>query len=113
MPKHPLYPDALLGSREIRFLDRQSTNYPNLTRLCLDFDFRVIQILHDSPTPTESKSFVVVAHDYRTTTPIAAITPACTSLEQLEEYITKHLVDILHDYLFDFVDDDMVSGQID
>lgn len=112
MPKHPLSPDALLGSREIRFLDRQSTNYPNLMRLCLDFDFCVLQLLHDSTVPAEGKPFVVATQDYRTT-PTAAITPACTSLEQLEEYITHHLVDILHDYLFGFVDEDIASSQID
>lgn len=112
MPKHPLNPNTLLGSREIRFLDRQSTNYPNLMRLCLDFDFCVLQLLHNSEAPTEGKSFVVAAQDYRTA-PTAAITPACASLEQLEEYITHHMVDILHDYLFGLMDDDIASGQID
>src|SRR5690625_143457 len=112
MPKHPLSPDALLGSREIRILDRQSTNYPTLMRLCLDFEFRVLQLLHDSAVPSEGKSFLVATQDYRTT-PTAAITPACASLEELEEYITHHLVDILHDYLFGFVDEDIANGQFD
>ncbi|MDQ2076498.1 hypothetical protein [Marinimicrobium sp. ABcell2] len=112
MPKHPLSTTALLGSREIRFLDRQTTNYPNLMRLCLDFDFCVIQLLHKTSVPSASKSFVLTTQDYRTT-PTAAITPAFANMTQLEDYVTHHQVDILHDYLFGFVDEDIASGQAD
>jgi hypothetical protein len=110
MPKHPLSPTALLGSREIRFLDRQSSNYPSLMRLCLDFDFCVIQLLHETSASSASKSFVLATQDYRTT-PTAAITPTFANMAQLEEYVTHHQVDILHDYLFGFVDEDIANGQ--
>lgn len=109
MPKHPLSPTQLLGSREIRFLDRQTSNYPNLMRLCLDFDFCVVQLLHKTKVPAASKSFVLTTQDYRTT-PSAAITPAFANLNQLEDYVTHHQVDILHDYLFGFVDEDIANG---
>ncbi len=109
MPKHPLSDQALLGSREIRFLDRQESNYPNLMRLCLDFDFVVIQLLHNTRVVAASKSFVLSTKDYRTS-PTAAITPGFANLEQLESYVTHHQVDILHDYLFGFVDEDIASS---
>lgn len=110
MPKQPLSDDHLLGSREIRFLSREESNYPNLMRLCLDFDFRVLQLLHKTPVPTANKSFVLVTRDYRLT-PTAAISPAFAELGQLEQYVHRHQVDILHDYLFGFVDEDILSGQ--
>ncbi len=109
MPKHPLSADELLGSREIRFIDRQESNYPNLMRLCMDFDFRVLQLLHKTPIPTANKSFVLVTKDYRLT-PTAAISPAFATIEQLESYVHLHQVDILHNYLFGFVDEDIVSS---
>ena len=109
MPKHPLSTDELLGSREIHLIDRQETNYPNLMRLCLDFDFCVLQLLHKTPVPTANKSFVLVTRDYRLT-PTAAISPAFAELEQLETYVHLHQVDILHDYLFGFVDEDIATS---
>lgn len=110
MPKHPLNPDDLMGSREIRFIDRQETNYPSLMRLCLDFDFCVLQLLHKTPVPTANKSFVLVTRDYRLT-PTAAISPAFSQMDQLESYVRLHQVDILHDYLFGFVDEDIASSR--
>lgn len=110
MPKHPLTPSTLLGSREIRFLDRQTSNYPNLMRLCLDFDFCVVQLMHKTKVPAASQSFLLTTKDYRTTAS-AAITPAFANLAQLENYVTHHQVDILHDYLFGFVDEDIARSQ--
>lgn len=141
MTKHPLNADELLGSREMRFIDRQETNFPNLMRLCMDFDFCVLQLLHrssltgsatgpvissadgSSTDPITSadpinradnspvnKSFILVTRDYRLT-PTAAISPSFDQLEQLETYVRLHQVDILHDYLFGFVDEDILSSK--
>ncbi|MGD8175945.1 hypothetical protein [Marinimicrobium sp. ARAG 43.8] len=109
MPTHPLSPDELLGSREIQFIDRQETNYPNLMRLCLDFDFCVLQLLHSTGVPTANTSFILATQDYRLT-PTAAISPAFAQLDQLEAYVHLHQVDILHNYLFGFVEEDIASG---
>lgn len=111
MTKHPLNANELLGSREIRFIDRQETNFPNLMRLCMDFDFCVLQLLHRTSVPAANKSFVLVTRDYRLT-PTAAISPSFAELEQLETYVRTHQVDILHDYLFGFVDEDIVSSKV-
>lgn len=110
MTKHPLDADELLGSREIRFIGREETNFPNLMRMCMDFDFCVLQLLHRTPVPTANKSFVLVTRDYRLTA-TAAISPPFAQLEQLEAYVRLHQVDILHDYLFGFVEEDIISSQ--
>jgi hypothetical protein len=73
------------GEREVRFTDRQETTYPHLMRLCLDFNFRVLQR---------------GANSYQLSTDDAAImTPAFDQLAALECHVHQHLVDILHSYL--------------
>ena len=91
--------------REIQFLNRTETNYPNLTRLSLDFGFRVLETLKlggDQP----KRSFVLVTDDYRCSHG-DAITPQFDSLKALDNHIADKVVDILHDYLFGFVEDDI------
>lgn len=108
MPNQPLNTEELLGSREIRFLDRKESNFPNLMRLCMDFEFCVLQLQHKphgDNTP-DAQAFVLTTHDYRTNdTP--AITPICDTLNALEDYVTQHQVDILHDYLFGVPDENL------
>ncbi|MDO3381049.1 hypothetical protein [Gilvimarinus algae] len=109
MPDHRLYNQELLGSREIRFNNRQESIYPNLMRFCLDFKFKVLQLLlsPESELSPPAKVVVMTRADY-TGDPDSAITPAFTELEQLERYVCDNQVDILHDYLFGVED---VSGQ--
>jgi hypothetical protein len=116
MPRFPLNTDNLLGCREIRFADRQESNYPTLMRLCMDFDFRVLQLqqriyshisLRFVPAPAE---FVLANCDYLTDG-ITAMAPPASSLAKLENYVIDNQVDILHDYLFGFGDDTADSGR--
>lgn len=109
MPRFPLNTDDLMGCREIRLVNRQESNYPNLMRLSMDFDFCVLQLqrktyshisLRFVPTAPE---FILTGSDYQTQG-IVAMTPCCTSLQELEVYVIEHQVDILHDYLFGFED---------
>ncbi len=105
----PRVSESLLGGREIRFLDRQESNYPHLMRLALDFGFRVLETLQvkkDQPV----KSFVLVTDDYRTID-TEAISPNFESLKALDSHIGENMVDILHDYLFGFVEDDIQLAQ--
>lgn len=93
----------LLGGKEIRFLNRQESSYPNLARLCMDFGFRVFETLHrDGDTP--SKAVLLVSSDY-SNLESGAITPCFADLKTLEAHVEYHMVDILHDYLFGSVDD--------
>lgn len=107
MPNQPLKTAELLGSREIRFIDRKESNYPNLMRMCMDFDFCVLQLQHrlNDANPADAQAFVLTTHDYRTN-PTPAITPICETLDSLEDYVTRHQVDILHDYLFGVTDEE-------
>lgn len=100
----PFAASDLLGSREIRFLSREESNYPILMRLCMDFEFRVVQLQRrlDSELTehalSEAQTFVLAPEDYRTSA--ATITPELETLEKLEEYVKQNQIDILHDYLF-------------
>lgn len=96
--------DGYSGCREILFLDRQETNYPNLMRLCMDFEFQVLQlqpklnsVTSDLQIPTTA--FVLSSGDYlskQTTN----ITPVFKSVKELEAYVGEHQIDILHAHLF-------------
>lgn len=97
------------GAREIQFLTREDTRFPNLMRVCADFNFRVLETLSLSDT-TPQKSFVLVTDDYRQTD-IQAIAPHCSTLKALDAHVEKHMTDILHDYLFGFVDEEMAMAQ--
>ncbi|WP_111642434.1 hypothetical protein [Marinimicrobium alkaliphilum] len=107
MPSYSLSQDDLLASREIRFINRQESNYPQLMRMCMDFDFRVLQLMHRPANDTEGAryAFVLTTRDYRADEK-AAITPSLASLAELDAYVSQHQVDILHDYLFGYVEND-------
>lgn len=105
MPRFPLNADDLMGCREIRLVNRQESNYPNLMRLCMDFDFCVLQLQHRTYShislryvPT-APDFILTSSDYQTQG-IVAMTPCFDSLQKLEAYAIQNQVDILHDHLF-------------
>jgi|SRR5690606_40389755 hypothetical protein len=94
----------LTSSREICFTNRQEVNHPTLMRLCLDFNLRVLQLqpqvnsCSQMDAPSAALQFVVLGSE--DSHPYIALTPTCTSLDELEEHVTRHQIDILHDYLF-------------
>lgn len=101
MPDHQSLSQALLGSREIRFNNRQESIYPNLMRFCLDFKFKVLQLLLSPESDTAAPArLVVMTKAEFSGDPDCAITPAFADLEHLEHYVRENQVDILHDYLF-------------
>lgn len=104
MPYPPLKQEDVLGSREINFLDRSETRYPQLMRLCMDFELVVLQIQrrafsHISKRflPT-SNAFVITNRKYRTKGIVYS--PLKDTLLELELFAKAHHVDILHDHLF-------------
>lgn len=103
--KQLINPDDLFGSREIRFQDRREYLYPQLMRLCADFNFSVLQLQrkifsHLSrklvPGPQE---FVLAMRDepqgywY-------SISPGAGDLQWLNDYCKTHEIDLLHMQLF-------------
>ncbi|NIB44278.1 hypothetical protein HBA55_32055 [Pseudomaricurvus alkylphenolicus] len=104
----------LLGSREIQFLNRQETRHTHLQRLVMDFGFRVLELLqsrHDGGSQDEiNKRFVLVTDDYRQSK-LSAITPEFECLSGLNDHVGNHMTNLLHDYLFGFVDEDISLAQ--
>lgn len=101
MPDQPLETYDVLGRREVRFTNRQESIYPNLMRFCLDFKFRVQQLLiqPDRDGDAPQTALMLMSQD-EGDAHAEAITPAFDTLEQLERYVDDNQVDILHDYLF-------------
>jgi hypothetical protein len=99
-----LKPDDILGSREIRFTNREDLLHPQLMRLCMDFDMAVLQVQrrafsHISKRflPT-SNAFLLCNRDYRHNGLV--FSPWFDSLAELELFAKKHHIDILHDHIF-------------
>jgi hypothetical protein len=104
MPYPSLKQEDILGSREIRFIDRRETNYPQLMRLSMDFELLVLQIQRRAFSHISKRllatgtAFVITNRDYRTSGLVYS--PWCDTLLDLEIFARKNHVDILHDHLF-------------
>jgi hypothetical protein len=115
MPNPPIKtlidPDELFGCRDIRIQDRRDSQYPQLLRLCADFNFSVLQLQRKTfshitrkmvPSPLE---FVLAAHD-ETNQYWYSVTPGFDNLRILDDYTKRHEIDLLHMHLFGDEDDD-------
>ena len=108
MPTELLERDDIAGCREIRFLDRQESNYPTLMRFCMDFDLCVLQIMPKDGLAASEPVFALVNGNYASAD-IQLHCPAMPSLKSLEQHVQQHQIDILHDYLFDSEEPQMTS----
>lgn len=99
MPEFQVTANDVMGSREVRFNNRQESMYPHLMRLCMDFKFRVLQLLLANNAPDNTKAFILVEANYNGD-PLTAMTPPTRNLQQLETLVRQHQIDILHSYLF-------------
>lgn len=92
-----------IGGSQINFLSRDEETYPQLTRLYLDFNFRVLAIA--SAKAGVDKQYLI---SYRNTHDIhsTAVSPAFDSLPDLEEYTNDNIIEILHETLFALSDDE-------
>lgn len=101
----------VLASREIQFLNRNETGFPQLMRHCNDFGFKVIEVLvsRTARVDTAEREFVLATDDYRHCK-TANISPPLESLQALEAYVKANSTDILHDYLFGFVEEDIIDA---
>lgn len=115
MPNPPnktlIDPNELFGCRDIRFQDRRDSQYPQLLRLCADFNFSVLQLQRKIfshltqkmvPSPLE---FVLAAHD-ETNQYWHSMTPHFDNLKALDDYAKRYEIDILHMHLFGDEDED-------
>ena len=93
-----------LNSKEVQFLSRDEHDYPQLMRLCLDFDFRVLGVNANSAT-----QYLISDKHYRDQD-LNPITPLFNSLAELEHYTNAHIIDILHDTLFTEAENAEIDG---
>lgn len=115
MPKPPcktlINPDELFASRDLRLQDRRESQYPQLMRLCADFNFSVLQLQRKIFSHLSRKmvpgalEFVLATHD-ETTNYWYSMTPSMDSLKMLNDYAKRYEIDILHMHLFGDEDDD-------
>ncbi|GAB1256109.1 hypothetical protein NBRC116494_06110 [Aurantivibrio plasticivorans] len=82
--------------RQVHFLSRDEAEYPQLTRLCLDFDFHVLLV--DNFAEPNIQQYILS----RTAPQVAInpITPAFPSLQSLERYTNAKVLDILKQTVF-------------
>lgn len=115
MPKPPcktlIDPDELFASRDLRLHDRRESQYPQLMRLCADFNFSVLQLQrkifsHLSRKMVPSALELVLATQDETTGYWYAMTPSQANLKLLNDYAKRYEIDILHLHLFGDEDHD-------
>ncbi len=87
-----------LDGTEIQFISRDEQDYPQLTRLCIDFDFRVLGV---NPNPSADQTQYLISDKHYREQDLAPITPLFDSLAELERYTNAHIIDILQDSLFE------------
>ena len=85
-----------VNGKEIQFLSRDEVDYPQLMRLCLDFNFRVLGV---NSTEHRKTQYLISNREYRSQE-LNPITPLFDSLTELEHYTNAHIIDILSDTLF-------------
>ena len=115
MPKPPcktlINPDDLFASRDLRLQDRPESQYPQLMRLCADFNFSVLQLQRKTFSHLSRKmvpdalEFVLATQD-ETTRYWYSMTPSQANLKMLNDYAKRYEIDILHMHLFGDEDDD-------
>lgn len=113
--KIPLDRQQLQAARVIRFLNRGETRFPLLMRMCMDFDFRVLQ-LHPKVFSHISRKWVpvqcefILANQNPDTKLWFQLTPGFSSLELLHDYAQRNEVDLLHTHLFGDEESDLADN---
>lgn len=93
---------TIINGNEINFLGTDEATYPQLTRLYLDFDFRVLAVPDASRA---SRGYLVTYKGYNASDALA-ITPLFASLAELETYTNDNIIEILHDTLFESLEEE-------
>lgn len=95
MPDNSDY--TILSGREIKLLNSKDSNYPQLSSLCLDFEFTVMEMLISESGSSKlwGKKYTLFENTSRSIT----LTPHFDDLASLEDYCRKNLVSLLNQYL--------------
>ncbi len=94
---HASSPFNVLSCREIKLLNKRNSGYTELSRLCQDFDFSVMELLvtDEDDGKLWGKKYVLLDHANGQ----SALTPYVDNLASLEAYCKSHLIQLLSNYL--------------
>ncbi|WP_299977718.1 hypothetical protein [uncultured Pseudoteredinibacter sp.] len=82
---------------EFAFNSQQEALYPMLLRMQQDFDFKVV---------VKAGAYLLSTREYLDINSVE-VSPSFQTLDALEQYINKNMVDILYSYLFDIPSQDV------
>lgn len=87
--------DIVTGT-EVKLLNTDSEQYPQLTRLFVDFDYRILKL-----DGFDQSAFLLVSSEYLSTVNTPAITPIKPTLADLETFTNDNILEILHEALYE------------
>jgi hypothetical protein len=90
----------IMSGDVVNFISSDEPQYPQLTRLYLEFDFRVLEVSKISGRPTRLHKFMLT-YKSRTASNALAITPLFDSLADLERHTDANVLAILEKTVFE------------
>ena len=87
----------IISGDVVNFLSSDESSYPQLTRLYLEYDFRVIEITKIGDEAQPKRPFTL---SYKSRTSERAVTPTFDSLEELEHHTQENVLAILQETVF-------------
>lgn len=100
----------ICGGREISIPQHLRNAYLNLCTLQADLELVLLEVLEDT-VEQPSKRYTLATVNYRLSNQ-EPITPLLDSLEALEAHIADNMNDIVQDYLFGFVEEDLQLSNV-
>lgn len=100
----------ILGGREVSIPAHQRNRYAHLYTLQTDLDLILLEVIEGSGD-LPRRYFTLATVDYRLTEQ-EAITPLFDTLKALDQHIEANMKDIVQDYLFGFVEEDVQLAQV-
>ncbi|GAA5315000.1 MAG: hypothetical protein AseanaTS_02040 [Candidatus Pelagadaptatus aseana] len=100
----------VLGGREITLPTHKRDQYRHINNLQTDLDLVLLEML-DIEEGSPQKRFTLATVNYRLTDQ-EAVTPIFDCLNSLNAYIAENMHDIIQNYLFGFVEEDMELSKV-
>lgn len=100
----------IFGGREISIPQHQRNSYANICTLQTDLDLVLLEVLEDAEhQPRKRYTLTTVSYRLSDQEPV---TPLLESLEELDLHIAANMNDIIQEYLFGFVEEDLELSQV-
>lgn len=88
----------IISGDVISFLSSDEPSYPQLTRLYLEYDFRIIEVTKIGDENRPLHQFTMA---YKDSADEQAVTPVFDSLHELELHTQEHVIEILQRTVFE------------